>query len=135
ETIVKTKPTIFFGVPTLYGSMINYIEKTGVIPDLSSIRICVSAGEALPDTFIYKWRKLLDLDILDGIGSTEALHIYLSNKIDDIKTGSTGKIVQGYEAKIFNEEAQEVGQNEVGDLVIKGDSLTGGYWCNIEENQ
>jgi benzoate-CoA ligase len=135
ETLEMTKPTIFFGVPTLYGSMINYVEKTGKIPDLSSVRICVSAGEALPSTFIQKWRELFNLDILDGIGSTEVAHIYLSNRIGDIKPGSTGKIVPGYEARILNDQSIEAGPNETGDLLIKGESITGGYWCNIEENQ
>ncbi|WP_175638489.1 benzoate-CoA ligase family protein [Metabacillus schmidteae] len=132
--IIDSKPTVFFGVPTLYGAMINYVEKTGSIPDLSSVRICVSAGEPLPSAFINKWREIFNLDILDGIGSTEALHIYLSNRIGDVKSGSTGKVVPGYEARILNDNSQEVGPNVVGDLVIKGESLTGGYWCNIEEN-
>lgn len=132
--IVAAKPTVFFGVPTLYGAMINYVEKTGKIPDLSSVRICVSAGEALPSAFIEKWREIFNLDILDGIGSTEALHIFLSNRIGDVKSGSTGKVVPGYEARILDENSQEVGPNVTGDLVIKGESLTGGYWCNIEEN-
>ncbi|WP_449539011.1 benzoate-CoA ligase family protein [Ferdinandcohnia sp. Marseille-Q9671] len=135
ETIEKTKPTIFFGVPTLYGSLINYVERTGIIPDLSSVRVCVSAGEALPDTFINKWKQLFNLDILDGIGLTEALHIFISNRVGDIRPGSTGKVVPGYGAKIVNDQAQEIGPNEVGDLVIKGESLTGGYWSNIAENQ
>lgn len=134
EVIQESKPTIFFGVPTLYGAMINYVEKSGTIPDLSSIRICVSAGEALPAPFVAKWRELFNIDILDGIGSTEALHIFLSNNIGDIKDGSTGKVVPGYEAKILDQESKPAAPNEIGDLVIKGESLTGGYWCNIEEN-
>ncbi|ARK28913.1 benzoate-CoA ligase family protein [Halalkalibacter krulwichiae] len=134
EKLVESKPTIFFGVPTLYGAMINYVEKTGIVPDLSSVRVCVSAGEALPATFYNKWKELFGIDILDGIGSTEALHIFLSNRIGDIKAGSTGKVVPGYEARILNDQSIEVGPNEIGDLVIKGESLTGGYWCNIEEN-
>jgi benzoate-CoA ligase len=134
EVLVDSKPTIFFGVPTLYGAMINYVEKTGKLPDLSSVRICVSAGEALPSIFIKKWRELFNLEILDGIGSTEAAHIYLSNRIGDIKPGSTGKIVPGYEARILNDQSIEVGPNETGDLLIKGESLTGGYWCNLKEN-
>lgn len=135
ETIVTHKPTIFFGVPTLYGSMINYVERTGTIPDLSSIRICVSAGEALPASFMKKWKELFNLDILDGIGLTEALHIFISNNIGEIKAGSTGKVVPGYKAKIVNEEFQEVAPNEIGDLVISGDSISSGYWCNIGENR
>ncbi|WP_066067877.1 benzoate-CoA ligase family protein [Neobacillus soli] len=133
--IEKQKPTIFFGVPTLYGSLIQYVERTGVIPDLSSVRICVSAGEALPATFIQKWKELFNIDILDGIGSTEALHIFLSNTIGEIKAGSTGKVVPGYKAKIVNEESAPVEVNEIGDLVIKGDSVSIGYFCNLAENQ
>ncbi|PLR78752.1 benzoate-CoA ligase family protein [Bacillus sp. V3-13] len=135
ETIVNHKPTIFFGVPTLYGSMINYVESTGTIPDLSSVRICVSAGEALPASFMKKWKELFNLDILDGIGLTEALHIFISNNIGEIKAGSTGKIVPGYKAKIVNEEFREVSPNEIGDLVISGESICSGYWCNLEENR
>jgi benzoate-CoA ligase family protein len=135
ETIVKQKPTIFFGVPTLYGSIMDYIERSGTLPDFSSIRICVSAGEALPAPFIKKWKELFNLDILDGIGLTEALHIFISNNIGDIKAGSTGKVVPGYKAKIVNEDFKELGPNEIGDLVISGESITSGYWCNVGENQ
>ncbi len=135
SVIEKQKPTIFFGVPTLYGSLIQYVDKTGVLPDLSSVRVCVSAGEALPATFIQKWKELFNIDILDGIGSTEALHIYLSNNIGEVKAGSTGKVVPGYKAKILNEESRPVDVNEIGDLVIKGDSVSIGYFCNLAENQ
>lgn len=135
KTIEEQKPTIFFGVPTLYGALIQYVEKTGVIPDLSSVRVCVSAGEALPAKFIQRWKELFNVDILDGIGSTEALHIFLSNQIGDLKAGSTGKVVPGYKAKIVNEEAMPVGVNEIGDLVITGDSVSIGYFCNLTENQ
>ncbi|MFD2924582.1 benzoate-CoA ligase family protein [Halobacillus naozhouensis] len=134
ETIEEKKPTIFFGVPTLYGAMINYVEKIGRIPDLSSVRVCVSAGEALPASYVKKWRELFNVDILDGIGSTEALHIFLSNQSGQVQPGSTGKIVPGYNAKIVNEDGQTLCANEVGDLVIKGDSIASGYWCNLTEN-
>ena len=135
QTIEKHKPTIFFSVPTQYGALIKYVEETGIIPDLSSIRICVSAGEALPAAFLKKWKELFNLDILDGIGSTEALHIFLSNQLGDIKAGSTGKVVPGYKAKIVDENFMELPRNEIGDLVISGDSITAGYWGNVEENQ
>ncbi|WP_284036967.1 benzoate-CoA ligase family protein [Neobacillus sp. 114] len=134
QTIEKQKPTIFFGVPTLYGALIQYVEKTGVIPDLSSVRVCVSAGEALPAKFIQRWKELFNVDILDGIGSTEALHIFLSNQMGEVKAGSTGKVVPGYKAKIVNEESRPVGVNEIGDLVISGDSVSIGYFCNLAEN-
>jgi benzoate-CoA ligase family protein len=135
ETIEKYKPTIFFGVPTLFGALIDLAERSGRKYDLSSIRVCVSAGEALPASFIKKWRKLFGIEILDGIGSTEALHIFLSNQINDIREGSSGKIVPGYEAKIVNEEGEDLPINEIGDLLIKGDSIAQGYWNLHEENQ
>lgn len=135
ETIEKYRPTIFFGVPTLYGSMLNYLEKTKKDYDLSSIRLCVSAGEALPASYIEQWKNVFNLDIIDGIGSTESLHIYLSNQVNQIRQGSTGKIVPGYEAKILNEEGLEASVNEVGDLLIKGESVAGSYWNLKEENK
>ena len=135
EAIEKYKPTIFFGVPTLYGSMLDYADRAGVVYDLSSIRICVSAGEKLPSNFVNKWKEKYNLDILDGIGSTEALHIYLSNTTEHLKPGSTGRLVPGYDAKIVNENLEPVADNEVGELVIKGNSITTGFWSNINENR
>jgi benzoate-CoA ligase family protein len=135
ETIERYKPTIFFGVPTLYGAMIDLVERSGKTYDLSSIRICVSAGEALPATFIKKWRNLFNIEILDGIGSSEALHIFLSNRIGDIREGSSGKVVPGYEAKIVNENGVALFPNETGDLLIKGDSIAHGYWNLHDENK
>lgn len=132
EVIETYKPTIFFGVPTLYGSMMDYAERSSRKFDLSSLRICTSAGEALPEAFSRRWKELYNLDILDGIGSTEALHIYISNRIGDVKPGTSGKVVPGYEAKIVDEQGFEVPPNVIGDLVIKGDSLTPGYW-NLHE--
>ncbi|MGG0845037.1 benzoate-CoA ligase family protein [Peribacillus simplex] len=135
ETIEKYRPTIFFGVPTLYGSMLNYLEKTKETYDLSSVRLCVSAGEALPATYIEQWKRVFGLDIIDGIGSTESLHIYISNQVDDIRQGSTGKIVPGYEAKIVDEQGHETQVNEVGDLLIKGESIAASYWNLDDENK
>ncbi|BCU80597.1 acetyl-CoA synthetase [Polycladomyces abyssicola] len=135
QAIEKYKPTVFFGVPTLYGHMIDFTEKNNKRYDLSSVRICVSAGEPLPVVFLRKWKYLYNLDILDGIGSTEALHIYLSNRIGDIREGSSGKIVPGFEAKIVNEEGNPLPPNEVGDLLIRGDSIAHGYWNLHEQNK
>jgi len=135
EAIEKYKPSIFFGVPTLYGAMLDYHDRSEKKFDLSSIRICVSAGEQLPATFVTRWKEQFNLDILDGIGSTEALHIYLSNTPDNIKPGSTGRLVPGYDAKIVDENFEEVGVNEVGELVLKGDSILSGYWSNRAENK
>jgi benzoate-CoA ligase len=135
ETIEKYRPTIFFGVPTLYGRLIDIAERSEKKYDLSSVRICVSAGEALPAQFVRKWKTLFGLDILDGLGSTEALHIFISNQVGDIRDGSTGKIVPGYEAKIITDSGVEAAPNEPGDLIIKGESIAHGYWNLHEENK
>ncbi|MDC3413981.1 benzoate-CoA ligase family protein [Aquibacillus sp. 3ASR75-11] len=135
EAIERYKPTIFFGVPTLYGSMLDYVERSEKKYDLSSIRVCVSAGEKLPSHYFKKWKEKFSINILDGIGSTEVLHIYLSNTLENFKPGSTGKVVPGYEAKIVNEKFEPVESNEVGDLLIKGDSITAGYWSNSVQNK
>ncbi|WP_240371284.1 benzoate-CoA ligase family protein [Anoxybacteroides rupiense] len=135
EAIETYKPTIFFGVPTLYGAMIDYVQKTGKQFDLRSLRVCVSAGEALPPAFYRKWKELFNVDILDGIGSTEALHIFISNRLGDIKEGSSGKVVPGYDVKIIDSQGMELPPNEIGDLVIHGDSIAHGYWNLHEQNK
>ena len=135
QVIEKYRPTIYFGIPTLYGSIIRFVEKNQKHYDLSSLRICVSAGEALPAHFLRKWKSLFQVDILDGIGSTEALHIYLSNRMDDIREGSSGKIVPGYDAKIVDEEGKALPPNQIGDLYIRGDSVAHGYWNMHEQNK
>ncbi len=135
EIIEKHRPTIFFGVPTLYASMINLQERSERKFDLSSVRLCVSAGEALPAHFYKRWKELYGVDILDGIGSSEALHIFISNSVGNIRPGSTGKIVPGYDAKIVDENGNTLPAGEVGDLLIKGDSIADRYWNLHEENK
>lgn len=135
ETIERYRPTVFFGVPTLYRSMIDWVQQTGKQFDLSSLRICVSAGEPLPATTYRKWKEIFGVDILDGIGTTETVHIFISNRLDDIKPGSSGKVVPGYEAKIMNEKGVELPPNEIGDLFIKGDSIAHCYWNLHEESK
>jgi 4-hydroxybenzoate-CoA ligase len=131
----RFRPTVFFGVPTLYGQLLEYKEKEkGVTPDpngnheFSSVRICVSAGEALPSDLFHRWKKRFGIEIIDGIGSTEMLHIFLSNRPGDVKPGSTGKPVPGYELKLVDDEGKEVPQGEIGTLLVKGDSAAQQYW-------
>ncbi|MGB8265665.1 MAG: benzoate-CoA ligase family protein [Candidatus Velthaea sp.] len=131
ETIETFKPTLFFGVPTLYAAQLDALEKT--TPDLSSIRLCVSAGEALPGDILRRWHERTGLLILDGIGSTEALHIFISNRAGDYKPGSSGKLVPGYEAKILDEAGREAPAGEQGRLVIRGQSTAKYYWRNPEK--
>lgn len=122
ETIAHYKPTLYFGVPTLYGAM---LQEQG---SLDGVRLCVSAGEALPADIFKRWKERHGVEIIDGIGSTEMAHIFISNLPGVAKPGSTGKLVPGYEARIVDENFQDVQLNEVGTLLIKGDSAAACYW-------
>lgn len=129
ETIRRHRPTLFFGVPTLYGQMLESEGK------MDGVRLCISAGEALPAAYLNRWKARFDLDILDGIGSTEMAHIFISNQPDDIRPGSTGKIVPGYEARIVDEHFHDVPEGEVGTLLVKGDSAAPCYWNKHEKTR
>jgi benzoate-CoA ligase family protein len=124
-------PTLYFGVPTLYAAQLRELETAS--PNLSSLRACVSAGEALPADIFRRWQERTGLTILDGIGSTELLHIFISNRLDDYKPGASGRLVPGYEAKILDENGNDVPAGEVGQLMIKGDSSAAYYWNNPEK--
>jgi benzoate-CoA ligase family protein len=119
--IERFRPTLYFGVPHLYAAQIQALEKSE--QDLSSLRLCVSACEALPVTLFQKWRELTRTVILDGIGSTEALHIFISNRIDDIKLGASGRLVPGYDARIVDDRGVLVQQGQRGQLHIRGRSV------------
>jgi benzoate-CoA ligase family protein len=127
ELMRREQPTIFYGVPTLYAAMLarNDLPR-GVGSD--RLRICVSAGEALPAHIGEQWRERVGVDILDGIGSTEMLHIFLSNREGEIRYGTSGKPVPGYDAKIVGEDGTELGADAVGELVVRGPSAAEGYW-------
>ena len=132
KTINKYKVTVFFGVPSVFLSIINYVKHSEKEFDLSSLRICVSAGEHLTQHIHQEWLDLFNVSIINGVGSTELAHIYISNRIDDIEHGCLGKIVPGYDAKIVNEEGKECDINEIGDLLIKGGSVASSFWNNVE---
>jgi len=131
EIIQEYCPTIFFCVPTGYAAMLAVDDPANRF-DTGSLRLCVSAGEALPAALFHRWKDLFGVDILDGIGSTEILHIFISNRPGRIRPGSTGEIVPGYEARIVDEQGREVAAGEVGDLLIKGDSICVCYWNKHE---
>jgi len=134
KVVQQYRPSIFFGVPTLYAGMLALpdVEKRF---DFSSVRICVSAGEALPADILRRWKEKFNVDILDGIGSTEILHIFISNRIGQIKPGSSGKLVPGYEALITDESGHAVKQGEIGNLLIRGDSTAAYYWNKHEKTK
>ena len=127
DVMRRHRPTIFYGVPSLFAAMLAHDDICrGAGSD--RLRICVSAGEALPAQIGERWCATVGVDILDGIGSTEMLQTFLSNRPDDIFYGSTGKPVPGYEVKIVDEAGRELGNNEIGELVVRGPSAGKGYW-------
>src|SRR5205085_2648117 len=133
EVIRRYRPTILTTVPTMINSMLNIPEASR--EDLSSLRFCYSAGEALPKELYERWMNAFGIDICDGIGSAEMFHIYITNRPGDIKPGSLGRIVNGYEAKIVDAEGNEVATGEMGTLRIKGDSAALCYWNAHEKSK
>ena len=123
----KYNPTIFFGVPTLFSAMLNDETQKGAAAG-SRLRICTSAGEALPESVGNAWKARFGVDILDGVGSTELLHIFLSNAPGDIKYGTSGRPVPGYEVRLVSEAGQDVADGEVGELLVHAPSAGEGYW-------
>jgi benzoate-CoA ligase family protein len=132
ETIERFRPTLYFGVPTLYAAQLQALAG-GARPDLSSVRYCVSAGEALPAEIFRRWKEATGLVILDGIGSTEALHIFISNRPGDVKPGTSGSVVPGYQARIVTAEGAPAPDGEQGRLQIRGPSTAAYYWNNPEK--
>ncbi len=133
EVIKRYKPTILTTVPTMINSMLNMAEASA--DDLASLRFCYSAGEALPKELYERWMNAYGVDICDGIGSAEMFHIYITNRPGDIKPGSLGRIVDGYEAKIVDADGKEVATGDMGTLKIKGDSAALCYWNAHEKSK
>jgi len=134
EVLTRHRPTIFFGVPTLYAGMLAAKEPEKRW-DLSSLRLCVSAGEALPDELYARWKQRFGVEIIDGIGTTEILHIFLSNRPGAARPGSTGRPVPGYEAAIVDDAGVPVKQGDIGNLRVKGDSIMAYYWNKHEKTK
>ena len=120
ETAQANRPTLFFSVPTLYGAMVNLPDAAE--HDLSSVRMCVSAAEPLAPEVFRRWQAAFGLEIIDGIGSTEMLHIYCSNRPGAAAPGTSGKPVPGYELLLLDEAGEPVAEGEVGNLHVRGDS-------------
>jgi benzoate-CoA ligase family protein len=128
------RPTIFFGVPTLYAGMLA-IKDAERRWDLSALRLCVSAGEALPEEIYTRWRERFGVEIIDGIGTTEILHIFLSNRPGAARPGSSGMPVPGYEAVVVDEAGLPVPRGEIGNLRVRGDSTMAYYWNKHEKTK
>jgi benzoate-CoA ligase len=126
-TAQANRPTLFFSVPTLYAAMLQEVEQ-GPAYDLGSVRLAVSAAEPLPAGIFRRWKERFGVEILDGIGSTEALHIYLSARAGRVRAGSTGQAVPGYELALLDPAGQPVAPGMIGDLMVAGPSTAQCYW-------
>jgi benzoate-CoA ligase family protein len=131
SVFAEQRPTIFFGVPVVYNLLLEH-HRSGKKLDCSSLRLCVSAGEALPAHLGEEWEREFGVQVLDGIGSTEMLHMFISNHEDEVRYGSSGKLLNGYEARLLDEHSQPIADNSEGNLWIKGDSAARFYWQNPE---
>jgi 4-hydroxybenzoate-CoA ligase len=123
----KHNPTIFYGAPTLFAAMLND-EPSKSAKAGTRLRICTSAGEALPESVGLSWKARFGVDILDGIGSTELLHIFMSNAPGDIKYGTSGRAVPGYRVRLVSDDGEDVPDGEVGELLVEAPSAGEGYW-------
>lgn len=132
--IERHRPTLLFSVPTSYGMLLAH-HREGRDFDLSGVRSAVSAGEALPPALFERFRQRFGVEILDGIGSTEILHIFISNRPGAIRPGSSGRIVPGYDARIVDDDNRPVAVGETGNLLVKGDSTCAYYWNKHEKTK
>jgi benzoate-CoA ligase family protein len=134
DIVERYRPTLFFSVPTHYAMLLSHTAAEREF-DLSSVRCAVSAGEALPPALFHRFRERFGVEILDGIGSTEVLHIFISNPPGRARPGSSGLLVPGYEARLVDENGQTVPQGELGDLIVRGDSTCAFYWNRHEQTK
>jgi len=126
DVLASERPSIFCGVPTLYAALVHHFSARPM-PD-APLRLCISAGEALPREVGLAWRRLWNVDILDGVGSTEMLHIFLSNAPGDVVYGTSGVAVPGYNLRLVDEGDNDVAPDTVGELLVQGASAADGYW-------
>lgn len=135
SVIERHKPTLFFSVPSNYASLLSYKRENAPDFDLSTVRHAVSAGESLPAPLFHRFKERFDVEILDAIGSTEALHMFIANRPGAARPGSSGQIMPGYEARIVDENDQPVPDGQIGNLLIKGDSVCAYYWNQHEKTK
>jgi benzoate-CoA ligase len=134
DIIERHRPTLFFSVPTNFGMLLAH-TRDGRDFDLSSVRYAVSAGEALPEPIFRRFKQRFGVEILDAIGSTEVLHMFIANRPGAVRPGSSGQIVPGYEARIVDDDGNALGAGEMGNLLIKGDSTCALYWNQHEKTK
>lgn len=132
EKIRKHRPTVLINVPTMINHMVTHQSASGT--DLSCLRCCTSAGEALPVPLHERWSELFKVDLLDGLGTAEMWHVFLTNLPGAIKPGTLGKVIEGFEIDVRDEEGQPLGPGEVGRLWVRGDSRALGYWQESDKS-
>jgi 4-hydroxybenzoate-CoA ligase len=130
----RHQPTVFYAVPSLYAALLAHPEMSAGAGS-PRLRLCVSAGEALPAPIGERWKAVAGVDILDGLGSTEMLQTFLSNRPGEIRYGSSGKPVPGYDAKVVDESGAELGEEEIGELMVRGPSAGDGYWNQRQKSR
>jgi benzoate-CoA ligase len=134
EVLERQRPSLFFAGPALYAAMLAF-KDAPPREALASLRLCVSAGESLPADLFLRWKDRYGVEIIDGIGTTEVLHMFISNRPGAVKPGSSGEPVPGYEAAIVDERGAPVARGEIGNLRVKGDSIMAGYWNQPEKTK
>jgi benzoate-CoA ligase len=139
QDLLQYRPTLFFSVPTLLGALADY-KKTSrdegnALPPVGSLRVCISSAEILSPEIFQRFKNEFEVEILEGTGSTEICHIFLSSRFENILPGSTGKIVPGYEAKLIDDDGHSVSPGKVGHLMMRGGSIASAYWNQRQETK
>ncbi|HXO33387.1 MAG TPA: benzoate-CoA ligase family protein [Candidatus Acidoferrales bacterium] len=134
EVIERHRPTLFFSVPSNYAKLLSHPPPGGEFV-LSSLRHAISAGEALPATVFHRFKARFGIEILDAIGSTEALHMVISNRPGAVRPGSSGTVIPGFDARIVDDNNREVPQGNIGNLVVRADSVCACYWNQHEKTK
>jgi len=135
DVVQGSRPTLFFSVPSSYAKLLAHTPEAGRAPDFSSVRHAISAGECLPATIFHRFKERFGVEILDAIGSTEALNNFIANRPGAVRPGSSGTIIPGFDARIVDENNQPVAPGEIGDLIIKTDAACVSYWNQHEKTK
>jgi benzoate-CoA ligase len=135
DTVERFRPTLFFSVPSNFAKLLAHEPDGGPTPDFSSVRHAVSAGECLPAAIFHRFKDRFGIEILDAIGSTEALHMFIANRPGAVKGGSSGTIIPGFDARIVDENSEPVVPGEMGDLLVKTDAACASYWNQHERSK
>jgi benzoate-CoA ligase len=139
EDLIKYQPTLFFSVPTLIGALADYKrscreDKKDLTP-IKSLRACISSAEILSPEIYHRFKSEFDVEVLEGTGSTEICHIFLSSRFGEVRPGSTGKVVPGYGTRLLDEDGQPVSPGQIGNLLVSGGSIASAYWNMREETK